>query len=219
MHTCTSEVGFWAGGCLRSGLLLGDPSLTTLAADILRPWLAAAWDAEASLYRGRIRVADGSHDDTPCSTLYQPDRWADCWNPLFPNHDHPFACAEACLALWRATGDEAFALGARRWLRHLETQGEPRLGTDRSIPGACAEHYGRAIHLLCAAAHDFNEPTLLQRAQTLADAALARLGTGGLLRSHPGEERYEAVDGVGVLLLALYRLRFGRDPDLMGWWW
>ena len=41
----------------------------------------------------------------------------------------------------------------------------------------------------------------------------------GMFRGHPGEHRYDAVDGVGYLLLALIALETGQEPDLMGSGW
>jgi hypothetical protein len=37
-----------------------------------------------------------------------------------------------------------------------------------------------------------------------------------MFRTHPGEDRTEAVDGLGVLFLALIYLETGREPDLLG---
>jgi len=38
----------------------------------------------------------------------------------------------------------------------------------------------------------------------------------GMFRGHPGEERCDAVDGVGLLLLALLDLDGAGEPDGMG---
>ena len=38
----------------------------------------------------------------------------------------------------------------------------------------------------------------------------------GMFRSHPGEDRCDAVDGIGILFLALLCLQTGRAPDMMG---
>ena len=37
-----------------------------------------------------------------------------------------------------------------------------------------------------------------------------------MFRSHAGEDRYDAVDGVGYLLLALIYLETGRKADYQG---
>ena len=38
----------------------------------------------------------------------------------------------------------------------------------------------------------------------------------GMFRSHASEDRYDAVDGVGFLLLALIYLETGKKPDTLG---
>lgn len=50
----------------------------------------------------------------------------------------------------------------------------------------------------------------------VADEAVSKLWAQGMFRSHPEEDRYDAVDGMGVLALSLMRLETGRKPDLMG---
>jgi hypothetical protein len=37
-----------------------------------------------------------------------------------------------------------------------------------------------------------------------------------MFRSHASEDRYDAVDGVGYLLLALIYLETGKKPDYLG---
>jgi hypothetical protein len=53
-------------------------------------------------------------------------------------------------------------------------------------------------------------------ADDMAAAAEKRLFFNGMFRGHAGEDRYDAVDGVGYLLLALLFLDAGKEPDLMG---
>lgn len=38
----------------------------------------------------------------------------------------------------------------------------------------------------------------------------------GMFQGYPGDHLYEAVDGVGFLLLALLYLETGRHPDMLG---
>ena len=56
-------------------------------------------------------------------------------------------------------------------------------------------------------------------ATALASEAIAVLWDGRMFRSHPGEHRYDAVDGMGYLLLALLCLSTGREPNMMGSGW
>ena len=76
--------------------------------------------------------------------------------------------------------------------------------------------FGRAIYFLADASVTLSEPGYTAEARKLADAAVDILFAHGMFRSHAGEDRYDAVDGVGYLLLALIFLETGRKPDLLG---
>ena len=67
--------------------------------------------------------------------------------------------------------------------------------------GGYAEHYGRNIHYLwrCGRVLGMEESTAL--AHRVAREALDVLWDGAMFRSHPGEHRYDAVDGVGWLVM------------------
>ncbi len=80
------------------------------------------------------------------------------------------------------------------------------------VLGTCAEHYGRAIHFLVAAGD-------ADGARALAERAVAGLWTGRMFRGRSGDDRCLAVDGVGILLLALLRVQDGADGDLLGFSW
>jgi hypothetical protein len=56
-------------------------------------------------------------------------------------------------------------------------------------------------------------------AKKVADEAVGALFDHGMFRGHPGEHRYDAVDGVGFLALALLWLQTGEEPDNMGLGW
>ena len=58
-------------------------------------------------------------------------------------------------------------------------------------------------------------------ARDLADDAVRVLWRShadgrGVFAGHPGEDRYDAVDGVGYLLLAFLSLEIGTRPEFMG---
>lgn len=214
MHTSTSELGMWAGAVARCGELLGDPGLVALAAEVLERWLALAWDDGAGLFHGRLDVDSGRPVPGPRTTPWQPAAHGDVWEPRFPAHDYPLPCAEACLRLHRLTGRACFRQGVERWLAHLARQGGPQqVDADGGVvPGTCAELYGRAIHFLAGAGER-------ARAQALAEHALASLWDGRLFRGRSGDDRCQAVDGVGILLLALLGLEQDGDGDLLGFSW
>ena len=73
-----------------------------------------------------------------------------------------------------------------------------------------------SIDFLCPAAGSLGIPAIWDQARRVADEAVAALWAGGLFRGHVGEDRYDAVDGVGFLLLSLLHLATGRPPDYQG---
>jgi len=87
--------------------------------------------------------------------------------------------------------------------------------------GAYADQYGRCIHFLARAANVVNDPTLSDQARQLASEAVSHLysESAGMFRSHPGEDRCDAVDGIGILFLSLLYLETGHEPDAMGFGW
>ncbi|MGI5816582.1 MAG: hypothetical protein ACOX9R_00620 [Armatimonadota bacterium] len=212
-HMATTEVGMWAGCLLRAGARMPplQSEFAQMAADATDAWLRLGWDEAAGMYFGRLAVADGTPVLGPKTTEYQPGEYADPWEPLFPAHDYPMQMAEACVELLRRTGRPIFEQAVERWVGHLR----------RSLPargghGGYAEHYGRAIHLLCVADEALGRAEWRDLAAALAEEAVQVLWTGELFRGHPGEDRYDAVDGVGILMLALLRLETGEEPPMMG---
>jgi hypothetical protein len=213
-HHCTSEVGYWAGGAFRVAELLNDAQCAELALGPLAAWHEQAWNEQAQAFAGRVRLADGGHDAGVQTWLYQPGTWSDFWRPLFPAHDYPFPCAEACLTAWARTGDAIFRTAAVRWLTSLEQSLPARNGL-----GGYAEQYGRAVHLAWRAGCVLGMPCWTDLAWRLAEEALSALGADGFMRSHPYEDRCDAVDGMGWLLLALLSLHDNADPDTGGLHW
>ena len=61
-----------------------------------------------------------------------------------------------------------------------------------------------------------DDPTYKDLAAKIAREAVDVLFAHAMFRSHPGEYRYDAVDGVGVLSLSLIWLETGRKPNKMG---
>jgi hypothetical protein len=207
-------VGLWAGCLLRAAELAGEPAWTDMAKRAMDAWLRFAWDERSQRYFGRLNVADGAPILGPAQTLYEPGDYCDLWRPLFPAHDYPMPLAEACLTLYRVTGDEAYALACRRWVGVIERSLPARGGA-----GGYAEHYGRCLHFALGCADALGDATFTALARRLADEARRYLWAGEMFRSHPGEDRYDAVDGLGFLMLALLWLQTGREPDAKGLGW
>lgn len=213
-HTCTSEVGLWAGCLLRAAELANHPAWADMAKRSMDAWLRYAWDERSRRYFGRLNVADGAPIFEPPQTAYEPGDYCDLWRPLFPAHDYPMPLAEACLKLYRLTGDAAYAEACRRWAGVIERSLPARGGA-----GGYAEHYGRCIHFALGCAEALSDHAFLDLARRLADEAHHFLWAGEMFRSHPGEDRYDAVDGLGFLMLALIWLQTGREPDARGLGW
>ncbi len=209
----TTEVGMWAGCLLRAAEHMPalQDELREMATHATAAWLRHGFDESKDRYFGRLMVADGSPVIEPKTTPYQPGDYAAPWEPLFPAHDYPMAMAETCVELLRITGEPVFQQAVERWVGHLQASLPPREGS-----GGYAEHYGRAVHFLCVADAALNRPQWRDLATGLADEAVERLWTGRMFRGHPGEDRYDAVDGVGVLMLALIRLETGEEPPMLG---
>ncbi|MFW6060061.1 MAG: hypothetical protein ACODAQ_07750 [Phycisphaeraceae bacterium] len=220
---CTTEVGLWAGSLLRAAARCGGREAWIAKADqAVSAYLAYGYDERAGRYYGRLRVADGApvlgaggtEQDVTQSLTHQPGDYADVWRPLFPAHDYPMPMAECCLRLHELTGAERYRRACERWIEHIARSLPPREGR-----GAYAEHYGRCIHFLWRCEHALASRRAGELARTLAHEAVDALSDHGMFRSHPGEHRYDAVDGVGYLLLALIALATGEEPDMMGSGW
>lgn len=211
----TTEVGLWAGSLLRGAELVGVDEFVQMALRATAGYLRHGWDASARRYYGRLCSDDGAPDLSEPTTPYMPGIRTDLWRPQFPAHDYPFSLAETCLTLLERTGDEVFAEGAARWVEVVRRETAERIAV-----GAYAEHWGRAILFLDRAGEALGDAGLRADAASAAGSAIASLFRprvdGGMFAGHPGEDRYDAVDGVGYLLLALLRLATGGTPALMG---
>lgn len=207
--TTTTEVGLWAGSLLRAADYTSNPSFEAMASDAVRAYLNYGFDEETGRYYGRLNVADGSPQVGEKETLYQPGTYANIWNALFPTHDYPLALAEVCVSLYARTHQPVFAETVKRWACIIEAERHAQ-------PIRYAEHYGRAIHFLQRAAAVLNDDSYHTLAISLTEQAIDDLFAAGMFRGHTGEDRYDAVDGVGYLLLALMMLDTGTEPDLMG---
>lgn len=212
-HMSTTEVGMWAGCLLRAAEQMPQlqDELREMATEATAAWLRHGFDEQTGQFFGRLMVADASPVIEPKTTPYQPGDYADPWEPLFPAHDYPMQMTEVCIELLRMTGRPLFAQAVDRWVGHLQAS----LPARGSL-GGYAEHYGRAVHFLCNASEMLDRPAWRDIAASLADEAVELLWAGEMFRGHPGEDRYDAVDGAGVLMLALIRLETGSDEPMMG---
>ena len=214
-HTATTETGLWAAALLRTADRTGEPAFARMAEQAVEAYLRYGFSEGDGLYWGMLRIEDGA-PTWERTTEWQPKKFADAWEPLFPSHDYPMHLAEVCLTLAERTGRGVFVEGARRWVEHLRRTMPPRYpaasNTDTTfVEGTFAEMYGRAIHFLARSGED-------EFPLRLALDAREKLWVedAGMFRSHPGVDRADAVDGLGFLFAAVTYLETGHEPDLMG---
>lgn len=208
MHMVTSEVGMWANCLMRCYHLTGEVGFAKMASEALGAWLDLAWDDSKQNFYGKLMIATGEPVLGPKTTKYQPTDYCDIWEPLFPAHDYPMPNAEACLMCYRHTGDERFLKGLEHWIQVIKNA--------LPSPRGYAEHYGRCIHFLCEAGEALNCSEWRDLAAQIAQEANQNLLMQDRFRTHVGEDRCDAVDGLGFLFLALMRLERGQEPELMG---
>ncbi len=213
-HAATTEVGLWAHCLLRAASRCDIPEWIEMADAAVSSWLQFGYDEANDRFYGRLNVSDGSPILSPKETPYQPGSYSDLWEPLFPAHDYPMPFAESCLALYRLTGNETYQRACSRWVNQIVDSLSVRSGSARY-----AEHYGRCIHFLLGCEEVFGDPSAHDLAVDLADEAIESLYAHDMFRGHTGEDRYDALDGVGFLLLALIRLHTGEESDMMGLGW
>lgn len=199
-HVTTSEIGVWGASVLKAYDHTGDTEYRDMAAGAVKAYLQHAWDPQTDRYFGKVNISNGS-PNFGTTTTFQPGRYSRAWNALFPTHDYLIALGDASISLHAATNDPAFEVAARRIARVMH---EERAGLNAiDGNGAYAELYGRGIRFLLNAAEEFDDPALHQQARRLAHEAIYVLHHNGMFRGHGGEDRYDAVDGVGFLLDAL----------------
>ncbi|MEQ8849914.1 hypothetical protein [Botrimarina sp.] len=221
----TTEIGLWAGDLLRAAELTGVDEFVAIAEPGLLAYLEHGWDADAGKYYGALRVEDAKprHPEEEQEYPYQPDLYADVWEPLFPIHDYPMAMAEACLSFYERTGKEAYREAAQRWIEHIENSLPAKHLSERHgghwVDGAYAADYGAVIHYLSRAAKVLDDDRARELAHQIAREAVGTLYIEdlGAFRSHPGEDVADTIDGLGTLFLALLELETGEDGDLMGY--
>lgn len=207
----TTEVGLWAGCLVRSAKWSNNNFLLEIASKAVRAYLKYGYDQEKESYYGKLKVADGTPLLGGKDTQFQPGDYTDIWNPLFPSHDYPLAFAEAVLLLYQIENKGKYEEAIDNWVKIIE-----RNMTQTDSRCVYAEHYGRCIHFLLDAAKVLQQPGYQKLARSIADDSIEKLFKHDMFRGHTGEDRYEAVDGVGYLLLSLIKLDYGSIPDYLG---
>lgn len=213
-YTSTTEVGLWAGCLLKASKWATKEyaeNWINIADKAMNSWLTYGFDHSENKYFGMLNINDGSWIKRTDNYPYMPDNYANIWHPLFPRHDYPISFAETCLNLYLLTENELYKETCLRWIDIIKRELPARKGM-----GAYAEHYGRVIHFLLSCATEFGDDSYRELAKVVADESINVLFAHDMFRGHPGEDRYDAVDGVGILSLSLLWLETSQKPDMMG---
>lgn len=197
---CTTEVGLWASALLRAADYAPDEELTTMACDAVAAYLKYGYDESTGKYFGQLDVETGK-PVVPKTKGYWPSKYSEVWNPdQWPTHDYPMAMAEACVTVYRKTGDATFRQAVERWAEIVRRSSLSERKT------AYAGQYADCIRFLARASMALDAPRWRVDAHKLADEAVERLVENGWFQGCPDSHCYEAVDGVGDLMLALMEL-------------
>ncbi|XOV91078.1 MAG: hypothetical protein ACFHWX_12795 [Bacteroidota bacterium] len=211
-YTSTTEIGLWANFVLKASRFVPHDyaiKWQTIISSTLARWLVNGWSEKSNLYFGGLNINDGTPYRPQPDYPYQPDEYADIFNPLFPTHNYPLQLAEATLSMFRTSRNQLFEDHAKNWLIHIKQQ----LMTRDTRQLMYAENYARIIHYLKSYHQTFKDQESKRWMLELAREAISRLylEDAKMFRSHTGEIRYDAVDGVGLLALVLLEIEYDQD--------
>jgi hypothetical protein len=209
----TTECGFWARTLFLAAAQIAarQPEearrLKDMAVGTLTSYLHYAYDPATSKYYGRMLV-EGVPDPGERATLYQPDTYSNVWEFLFPSHDYPLSMAMAALELEEE--ENSLHTASDRWANIIIRDG---INTEPDWP-KYAENYGRMVVFLAEYAERRSSRTHRETAERLLATGIEQLSKGDMLVGHTGARWYDAIDGVGYLLLAALYLHSG-DKDIL----
>jgi len=178
-----------------------------MAAKAAGAYFKYGYDERINRFFGRLKP-DGTPDLSKRSTLYQPGTYSNPWEYLFPTHDYPLLLGMA--ALDHLAKDTVFEEGAARLAQIVKE--EACHHPDDQV--RYAENYGRMIAYLALYAEMTGESHYRQTALCLAEEAIAQLERPPFLVGHTGAKWYDAIDGVGYLMLAILYLETGEIAAL-----
>jgi hypothetical protein len=174
-----------------------------MAIRALESYLRYGYDEIEKKYFGRIQI-DGTPDRTVKEKPYMPDEYSNVWEFLFPTHDYPIHTAMTILDCLEK-GD-FYVQAAKRWADVTLQACSPC--SSREV--RYAEQYGRNIVFLAEYARISGESVYHSAAEQLANEAVVTLFKQNMFVGHTGADWYDAVDGVGFLLLALLYMETGN---------
>lgn len=235
-HCMTSEVGPYAAQLLHCYEYTRDPFFRQAATTYIKAYDRHAWDESKGTYYAMLRL-----DGRPVTDIEQIGRdERNQWIPLghvnvwrttvFP-FEFPVIAAQSSVYAWElsdedpAKRDPELLRIAERWAKVIKDALPPQPGHRQAdsdlidaMPalketgGTYAENYGRAISFFVHLYRATGNEEYLRTAETLADETIEKLWDNGLFKGHPAKPYYDALDGVGLLLLALLDLDEPNQP-------
>jgi len=189
-------------------------------------------------------VGYGSSDPDPEYSV-PPIGPMEIWQTTIYPLEFPIASAQSAVYAYELSkshgqgGDEQLLQSALRWATFIEANLPPKTGRTfrnrmrEALPelqgneGTYAGNYGRAISFYVHLYRATGDDQYLAIARSIAQQAVDKLfvqtahekdsqeQTYGLFKGHPAKPYYEAVDGVGLLLIAL--LELDHPEKKLGW--
>jgi hypothetical protein len=218
-HFDTSITAFLCRGLLLASQWTGEPVFRQQAVAYLKAYGKYGYDSEARRFWGSLKL-DGTPVPGPRTVgdyaQFEPRGHIDLWQPYAAGYEHAIATALIYACAAETTGDQELLATAKRWADMIRAEFPPRRAADPSwygeyarewAPhGTYAAYYGQTISLLLHLHRATGDQQYLDSAREVARESVAKLYYEGLFRGHPCKPYYEAIDGVGYLLLALVQL-------------
>lgn len=223
-HFVTADTGLHCHSLLKCYELTGDALFKDLALAYLKAYRKYGYDQRSGKFWGSLKLdgrpvpgprllMDGKGDDY---AAYEPRGHLDLWQPYAAGYEHPIPTAQAYAFAHLVTRDPIMLESARLFARCISENLPPtnclvqtwyQGYAEKFAPqGTYAGHYGQAISFFLNLYTATGQSDHLEKARLIADDAVARLYVNGLFKGHPAKPYYEALDGVGHLLVALLQL-------------
>jgi hypothetical protein len=223
VRSATTTPGVFVPALLRAFEHTGDTTFRTQALAYLSGWSEHAYDPASGSFWGSLEL-DGSPVQGPWAESgyeqFEPRGLVDLWAPEFITAQHTPDAASSYAHAYQKFGDPELLKTAEKWASLVrkspstETLGDTwyaGYSLEWAQHGSYAEHYGRLIDFFVTLFEATGEDQYLFSARDLAKDAVSALWYDGLFRGHANKPYYEAVDGVGVLLVSLIELDSHHD--------
>ncbi|MCK4581070.1 MAG: hypothetical protein KAU10_06940, partial [Dehalococcoidia bacterium] len=212
----TSVPGLWATRLLMAWRMTGCEELRNMACAELEAWARYGWDISTQQPWGLLEL-DGRAVPGPRAESGTYDKYAPCghlnlWTDYVNDYEHPGPYTLSYLAAYHATGDPEFLTVAEQFAA-CYAKALPANGGH----GTYAHRYGQLISLAVGLAALKKESKYLALARQVADEAIDKLWCDSLFAGYPNHGYYEAIHGVGYLLLGLVELSQAEKGTELSW--